>query len=151
MPGETVKTNAGNLAARMQKRAKAISDEAMKAERQNLEAAKGYAELLSSGGFHRTKSGDPPYSRQNPHPPAPPAIVNVQTGLLRRSWQTRLQQAAGKISGSLFNTAPYAGFFNGQPTARMIGRPILQETAKWLRGKRLQRMRGAVTKAMRQR
>lgn len=152
MPSAVVKTNAGNLALRMKHSSRAVSDELLKAERQNAQDAMKQAVNYSSGAFYRPGRGKGrPYSRRTPHPPAPAYIVNVQSGAFRRSWKARTVARRSGTTSTLYNTAGHSGNFTGAPTKYMIGRPILQAVTEWLRRRRVQRLREAKNRAMRQR
>jgi len=88
------------------------------------------------------------YSTAQPAPPMNPAIINLQTGRLSRSWQTRTTAHKDGPRTTLWNTAPYAYKMLG--TARMIPRPILQEVFRLEQQPRLRRLAEAKTRALQQ-
>lgn len=86
------------------------------------------------------------YSQASPVPPMNPGILNLQTGRLARSWQTRLTFQADGTQVTLFNTARYAKFMLG--TVKMIARPILEEVIHLEKDARLRRLWMAKTGAL---
>ena len=143
-----ITTNAGELEAKMIRRAVLLKQQIEAAERRNLEALQALAVQNSSGA---APSPDPsrPYSRRRPHPLLPPYIVNVRTGVFRASWQTSLLWEGGNLVGRLFNIDPKSVFFNGLPTSRMIARPILQNVLQRGRRSVFERATQAVRRALR--
>lgn len=149
MPGTVVKTDLGKVALRFRKRAQAVGPEIERAMRETVKSAKEAAVGFSSARAYNPKRDKThPYSRRRPHPPLPPFIINAQSGQLRRSWRTRVQRTSRGVTGTLYNTAPHAGAFSGQPTRTMIARPILQEVRKVVGPKRRRLERDAVRRAL---
>jgi hypothetical protein len=89
---------------------------------------------LSSGTYYSTAQGSRtgyyPYSRRVNAPPAAPYILNVQTGVLRSSWNVSIARGVDTMTVTIYNKAPYARFMTGLGTRKMIGRPILEQLGK---------------------
>lgn len=149
MPGKVITTNAGNLALRFRRRREALPGEVDRALRDTLTSAKAAAIGFSSAKAYRPKRDKThPYARRAPHPPLPPFLVNVQSGRFRSSWKTRLSKSGKGYRATLYNTAPYSGSFNGEPTRTMIARPILAHVIETIGPQRRKRMQSAVRRAM---
>lgn len=82
------------------------------------------ARRLSSGPYTSAmlRAMGHPYSRRAPHPPAPPSIINVQSGLFARSWRIAARVRGLTLNVEIENTAPYARYLL-RGTTRMIERP----------------------------
>lgn len=149
MPGRAVTTNAGNIALKFRRRADGLKTEVEKELRATMKDAKKIAIGYSSARAYNPKRDKThPYGRTNPHPPLPPFLANIQSGTLRGSWKTRVQRTPFGWRGTLYNTAPHARNFGGQPTRRMIGRPLFPEIQKAMGPKRRRRMRMAVRRSL---
>jgi hypothetical protein len=72
--------------------------------------------------------GDAGGKGDKPRPPMPtkPWEANVHDHGLQKGWRTRVNVSADGGNVLVYNIAPYAGFFTGEPTSRMVGRPVLQ-------------------------
>jgi len=66
-----------------------------------------------------------PYSTRDPHPPMHPGIINVQSGVFKRSWQDVAVRTADFMGSSMWNNAPHAVFLE-DGTPRMISRPLVE-------------------------
>jgi hypothetical protein len=144
-----LKVTAQEAGAILRRRAQALDREVREAERDALQYAVKTAEKLSSGPLTTAalRAMGHPY-RIGGSPPQNPAIINVQTGLFRSSWQVNgPHDARGGLVSKLTNTAPYAGFlFAG--TARMIMRPILQAIQGRVSDFRYRKLQEATRKAL---
>lgn len=66
-----------------------------------------------------------PYAKANPHPPMHPGIINVQSGVFKRSWQDQEHRRPDYIGFSIWNNAPHAMFLE-HGTDKMIERPLVE-------------------------
>lgn len=138
------------LATVNKRRALLLVKRAEEAERANVEAMRKLAVENSSGtAYNPSLDRSRPYARRAPHPPLPPWIANVQTGLLRAGWRTETTRQGADIRADLFNVAPESRFFGGEPTRTMIARPLLQNVVERSRKPAFQRMTDAVRRALR--
>lgn len=120
-------TNGNRLSAKYRVLARSIKADTVSQTRREMARVKDLAVLYSSGTAYKIgRDKGYPYSRSNPHPPAPPYIINVQSGKFRKSWFVRESlSATGAITWRLYNTRAYSGYMTG--TSRMIERPILKK------------------------
>lgn len=131
------------LAATMRRRVNRLPVKFAAADLRTAQKAKELARTFTSAPrMSRTEKKSHPYARRSPHPPLPPYMVHRESGRLEAGWKVR---QTGKVT-VLYNDAAIAGFFNGQPTKTMMGRPVVQEVARRIRP---ERMREGV-KAMRE-
>lgn len=68
-----------------------------------------------------------PYSKADPHPPADPGIINVQTGQFRSAWEEGAD--FGPLHKTVVNTDPVADFLDHDGTggSNMMRRPVKQK------------------------
>ena len=120
--------NARQIAAKYRRIAQAIPKELGDAEKTTAQETLKVAQELSSG-THRARRGDHPYARRRPHPPAPPYLINIQTGQFLEGWkiQSLENPQSGKITHSVVNATRQAAFFTKKGTRTMIGRPIASD------------------------
>ena len=147
--------NRAALTARWRQRAAELSNAVIKAENQSAFAMKQQAIRLSHGPMktadlaklaREVNRGYGLYGTRSPMPPMDPAVVNLQSGRLSRSWQTRLVLKPDGTSVTLWNTTPYAKYLLG--TRKMIPRPILQKVIELERAARLHRLAKANSRAL---
>ena len=134
----TLKTNAGNLAARMRRRALNFQPMQKGAMRVAVGAMKDEALKLSGtryASLAELRRRGHPYARRRwkgnkhfsgvPALPAPSYIINRQSGQFHESWRTYVRTWRAHISGTLYNIAPWSKYLTEKGTSKMIGRPIM--------------------------
>lgn len=92
------------------------------------------ADRLSSGPYSLAdlRRMGHPYARRRPRPPLPPGVINVQSGLFRRSWHVEAHLRGARMEVSIENRAPYARYLL-EGTRRMIPRPYEEALRRELR------------------
>ena len=98
-----------------------------------------YARAGRGGGFGRRLRGGAGL-------PAPPFVLNLQTGRLHGLWRTLVRRGMGVVTGTVYNLAAYSRFMRG--TRKMIERPILQEALRRHKQRMLRRFRGGLQKSL---
>lgn len=90
------------------------------------------------------------YSKAAPRPPADPALINIQSGLLNRSWQLSQETIGPHIVTSIFNESEHARFIaaSGGPGSKMMKRPIEERIAERLAPVRIRNLSEAIRKAL---
>jgi hypothetical protein len=143
--------NPSQAAREIRRRGVALKRALRRAETASLAEAKAFAVTLSSGPYRpkTLRQMGRPYAKRAPHPPLPPFFINVNSGLLRRSWRSRTGSwNGGSLTSTLYNVAPEATYFdeNAYPggTRAMIARPIQDYIRRKQRPLRLRRLEEAV-------
>ena len=130
--GQTLTTNAGNLAARMRRRSGKYVAEIRKATRENAETLKRQAQNFSRARYKSLKELAQmgyPYSAKNPGTlPKPAHIINRQSGALNGAWKTAYRPNSDGATATVYNIAPHSKYM--MSTENMIPRPILDEALK---------------------
>lgn len=156
-----VTTNAGHLVGKFEKRITNLTPQVKGAMLRRARAVREECVKMSSRQYASTKElrklGHP-YARarfakrlrvERKGLPAPPFIINRQTGLFTRRWVVELARMGAGWVAKTKNLAPYGKYMRG--TRKMIERPILQEADRRVRaryGKASQQIRSAVQKAL---
>jgi len=101
-----------------------IKPEVLKAEKSSNTFLLKSRIALSSGPYKlRTlRRMGYPYAVRNPRPPMDPGIINVQTGVFRRSWRKSIVSVGGNITMKVYNIDPKSRYMAG--TSVMIERPV---------------------------
>lgn len=142
----TVKGTPAVIARIFRRYANTMERHVREAERESVDEALQVARELSSGPYSLAmlRALGHPYARARPNPPQDAAIINVQTGVFRESWEAGVPRRRGTVMRTrLTNTAPHARFLP-RGTTRMIERPILTRIGERMRPVRRQIMRAAV-------
>lgn len=99
-------------------------------EQENLRDVQTVAEKRSSGGYSLASLArmDHPYARRHGIPLEEPGIINVQSGVFRRSWTSFGPYSVNdKLISRVANLDPKANYLEqrwGHPKTRMFARPI---------------------------
>ena len=129
--GQTLTTNAGNLAARMRRRSGKYVAEIRQATRENAETVKRQAQNFSRARYYSLKQlaqMGHPYAVAHPSPPKPAHIINRQSDALNGAWKTAYRLNSDGATATVYNIAPHSKYMMGTKT--MIPRPILDEALK---------------------
>jgi len=99
---------------------------AMKTE---IAAAKKFAMSMSKGAYSSLQLArmNHPYATRNPRPPAPPQLINRQSGAFLNAFRVSSTLTASRMVATLVNTSPEAKFLVSG-TKNMIARPIDKAT-----------------------
>lgn len=144
-----MKVTPQQAAVLLRRRAQALDAALRQAEKENLQEALRIARKLSSGTISsaQLRAMGHPY-RLGGSPPAPPEIINAQSGRFRDSWRATGPFATrGGLVSRLVNTAPWAAWLFGG-TARMIARPIGAAIQRRVVALRYRRLQAAAAKAL---
>ena len=131
--GQTLTTNAGNLAARMRRRSGKYVAEIRQATRENAETVKRQAQNFSRARYYSLKQlaqMGHPYAVAHPSPPKPAYIVNRQSAAFHGAWRTAYRPNSDGATATVYNIAPHSKYMTGGKRSTMIPRPILDEALK---------------------
>lgn len=134
------------LAHRIRQSARAAHTRVKAEERRVAQAALRKAKGLSSGLFStaelRRGKWHPYAKRRHAVPQLPAAIINVQTGLFRASWELKVDTDGEFV---IENNTPYADYLQAG-TDKMFRRPIDDVVEQWWERERYNRITATLHK-----
>jgi hypothetical protein len=140
-------------ANQLRRSAKAVVNRIEREERQVAQRALQRAIGLSSGPFslQELAAMDHPYATRHPRAGLPPAIINVQSGIFRDSWQLEsfrhgFTPYQPSVVFTIRNDTSYATFLK-HGTQHMIRRPLDDALKSWWERERYNRVTAVLAKS----